>query len=165
VIAVSMCPLKTLLSYCFQVDKQLLLTIEFSLAPITCPGNHAFIGLGLNKREDAFDLKSCLSDIEKSAVAQEKGVDLGIGDISNDLLSGLGTGTNITLKVGKVGSAASSSVSSSGMGSLLRAPGTLAPPGSSGLSVGSAFSGSSSSSGSLLTAPKPAPTKNEWETF
>ncbi len=28
-------------------------------------GNHAFIGLGFNKREDAFDFKSALADHEK----------------------------------------------------------------------------------------------------
>jgi hypothetical protein len=109
------------------------------------PGNHAFIGLAFNKREDAFDLKSCLADVEKAAVAQEKGVDLGLGDVSSDLLAGFSAGQKISLSVGK--KAAGGGGGGGGAGAPAAAPGglrplgKLAPPGSSSSSSAGAGAG------------------------
>ena len=52
-------------------------------------GNHAFIGLGFNKREDAFDLKSAMADHQKQVDAEEKGVDLGLDGNHDDIFGSL----------------------------------------------------------------------------
>ena len=41
-------------------------------------GNHAFVGLGFNRREDAFDLKSSIADAQKQAEAELAGAGAGI---------------------------------------------------------------------------------------
>ena len=151
-----------------------------------CAGNHAFIGLAFNKREDAFDLKACLADVEKAAVAQEKGVDLGLGDVSSDLLAGFSAGQKISLSVGK--KAAGGGGGGSGAGAPAAAPGGLRPrgkrppPGSSSSSssagAGAAAAGGGGGSFDILGmggAPQPqaarpapaapAPAAQQWETF
>jgi hypothetical protein len=103
----------------------------FALRVENAAGNTATVGLGLNKREDAFDLKSCLAEQARSVQAEEKGVDLGIEGVSSDLLSGFSAGQKLTLKVGGMGGGGGGS----GGARPLAAPGggaprALAPPGS-----------------------------------
>jgi hypothetical protein len=89
------------------------------------------VGLGLNKREDAFDLKSCLADQSRSIQAEEKGVDLGIEGVSSDLLSGFSAGQKLTLKVGGMGGGGAGGGGAKPLAAAgSSAPRTLAPPGS-----------------------------------
>ena len=101
----------------------------FALRVENAAGNTATVGLGLNKREDAFDLKSCLAECARSVKAEEKGVDLGIEGVSSDLLSGFSAGQKLTLKVGGIGGGGGSGGGGGGGGGG-GAPRQLAPPGS-----------------------------------
>jgi hypothetical protein len=157
------------------------------------PGNHAFIAIAFNKREDAFDLKSCLADVEKAALAVDKGVDLGLGDVSSDLLSGFAAGQKISISMGKKGGSAAGEASGAGAaaagggGGLQRLPmGRLPPPGSAAASAaaagGAAAAGAGSGGWDLLggqaaapqqssaaagagAAAAAAPVGGDWETF
>ena len=102
----------------------------FALRVENAAGNTATVGLGLNKREDAFDLKSCLAECARSVKAEEKGVDLGIEGVSSDLLSGFSAGQKLTLKVGGIGGGGGSSSGGGGGSGGGGAPRQLAPPGS-----------------------------------
>ena len=105
-----------------------------------CAGKHAFIGIAFNKREDAFDLKSVLADIERGIRSQEKGIDLGLGDVSNDLLAGFSAGQTVAITMGgkkptgAVGGGAGAGAAAAERGSGGGGGGfKLAPPGSASL--------------------------------
>jgi len=115
-------------------------------------GNHAFVGIGFNRREDAFDLKSSIADAQKQAEAEEKGVaggiDLGIGDLGGDFA--LKQGQSLSIKIGGAASASGKPLSKpaalgGGGGGKLRAPGEITSPTSA-------------------PAPAPAPAA-AWESF
>ena len=113
-------------------------------------GNHAFVGIGFNRREDAFDLKSSIADAQKQAEAEEKGVaggiDLGIGDLGGDF--SLKQGQSLSIKIGGAASASGKPLgkpAALGGGGKLRAPGEIASPTSA-------------------PAPAPAPAA-AWESF
>jgi len=119
-------------------------------------GNHAFVGIGFNRREDAFDLKSSIADAQKQAEAEEKGVaggiDLGIGDMGGDF--SLKQGQSLSIKIGGTASGKTISkpaASGSSGGGKLRAPGEIASP---------TFVGGPAPT--PTPAPAPAPT---WESF
>ncbi len=140
--------------------------------PPSPPGNHAFIGLGFNTREDAFDLKSCLSEVERAAEAESKGLDrLGLADVPSDLLSGLKAGQSISLKVGGMGGAGGGGGAGAAAGGPLRAlaaPGAarLAPPGAAAAAAPPTAAMGGLSLGARAPAPPPPAAEPEgWVTF
>lgn len=137
------------------------LALPFTLPTLLpLPGNHAFIGLGLNKREDAFDLKSCLADVARSAEAEVSGagVDLGIDGVSSDMLSGLKAGQTFTIKVGGAGGAGAKAPAPAAAARPLGS-GRLAPPGSVPAPAPAAPA-------PAAPAPAaPAASTSSWETF
>ncbi len=132
-------------------------------------GNHAFIGLGFNKREDAFDLKTSIADAQKHLDAEEKGgVDLGIGDLGTDF--SLKQGQKIAISIGGGGGAgAAKHGSGAGAGAAAGAGGgKLAPPGSVKLRAPGAAAAADPFGGPASPAPAPAPAPaagSDWVAF
>jgi hypothetical protein len=119
-------------------------------------GNHAFVGLGFNTREDAFDLKSCLGELEKAREAEAKGIDrLGLDDVPSDLLGGLKPGQSISIKLAGGG----------GGGGVHHAP---ASGGGGGAAFKIAAPGARIAAPAAAPAaapPSAAPAESSWETF
>ncbi len=119
----------------------------FALRVENAAGQAAYVGVGLNKREDAFDLKSALADHSKQLEVEEKGMDLHLdSEVADSLgldaaaVGGAGAGTlDLSLKEGqtfsfklgaKSGGPASALVGKSGgagLGGKLAPPGTVKP--------------------------------------
>ena len=128
-----------LLCYNFQARRGCGAYLTLHSPSTTIPaGNHAFVGVGFNTREDAFDLKSCLAEIERAREAEATGIDrLGLSEVSDDLLAGLKPGQKISIKIGGAGAAHTTSGGGATTGAAtgtgkLAAPGAgtgrLAPP-------------------------------------
>ena len=132
-------------------------------------GNHAFVGLGFNRREDAFDLKSSIADAQKQAEAElagaGAGIDLGIGELGSDF--SLKKGEALTIKIGgsaggaKVAPASKPTAAGSVGGFKLRAPGAAlaSPAGSGNGSGGGDLLGLDGAIGRLSLAGAPAKAK------
>lgn len=148
----------------------------FALRLENAAGHVAYVGVGFNNREDAFDLKSALADHTKQLEVEEKGIDVSLDGVAETLglrpeaLGGAGAsgGLDLSLKDGQTmsikiggklgGSSAPSSSSSSSTGGGLGG-GKLAAPG--------VAAGKLAAPGTkpAAAAPAPAPAASEWETF
>jgi len=144
-------------------------------------GQSAFVGLGFNKREDAFDLKSSIADAQKQAEAEERGgvsaADLGIGELGSDF--SLKQGQSLSIKIGGGSAAvakaapkpaAAAAAAPAAGGFKLRPPGAAAAAGGGGGGGGGdllGLVGPAPPSATKAPAPAPAPAAAEsaWETF
>lgn len=137
----------------------------FALRVENAAGQAAYVGVGLNKREDAFDLKSALADHSKQLEVEEKGMDLDLDShvvdslgLDSAAVGGAGAGAlDLSLKEGqtfsfklgaKAGGPAAALVGAkaggAGLGGKLAPPGTVKP---------------------AAPAPAPAADASSWETF
>jgi hypothetical protein len=127
-------------------------------------GNHAFVGIGFNKREDAFDLKSSIADAQKQAEAEEKGVagggiDLGIGALGSDF--SLREGQTLSVKIGGAGGGARAA-GSAGLGA---APAAAKPAGAVAGAGAFKLRAPGAAGGAGPASPAPAPAEQAWESF
>ena len=140
-------------------------------------GQSAFVGLGFNKREDAFDLKSSIADAQKQAEAEERGgvsaADLGISALGDDF--SLKQGQTLAIKIGGGAGAAKprpAAVAPAGGGGgggggfKLRAPGAAAADGGDvlGRRPGPP-SATKAPPPTAAPAAAPAAAESAWETF
>jgi len=137
-------------------------------------GQSAFVGLGFNKREDAFDLKSSIADAQKQAEAEERGgvsaADLGISALGDDF--SLKQGQSLSIKIGGGGGGAGGA--GGGAAAAKPRPAAAAGAGAVRLRAPVAAADAAGGGGGLSPAPPSAakapaapaaPATEAWETF
>ncbi len=125
--------------------------------------------MGFNTREDAFDLKSCLAEIERARDAEATGIDrLGLSEVPDDLLAGLKPGQKISIKIGSAGAGAAHAPGGGASASAATGTGRLAAPGAG---VARLAPPSATPAASVVAPARPTPAAaaptldSSWETF